>query len=228
MDLYLLIEDLRKLLASCLIYGAAFHIWSTLALLQFDSADDTTQEPSLDGRTSRTNEKDTNNKDHAEELDEDDSLFIPLSWPFLQPGKFYAKSDPEWQEFGKIHQDSKKIQSLQGTMGPKLILESRIPMLTCLDELAFIVKDNTLRSRRLSTLLGSPVELAIAWTGVQFPYRAPPQYCRLGYVSLHLSLCHFTDKWAVWRSMALEHRLSLSRWIMMRVVAFVVVYNLSL
>ena len=101
-------------------------------------------------------------------------------------------------------------------------------MLTCLDELAFIVKDNASRSKRLSTLLGSPVELAMAWTGVQFPYRAPPQFCRLGYVLINLLFCHFADKWAGWKSMALEHRLSLSRWTMTRAVAFIVLYSLSL
>ena len=117
----LLMDASRKLIGSCLIYGTAFHIWSSLVLLQFDSADTyTTYEPNPDRRTGPTNNKDANNKQHTEELDGHDSIFIPLSWPFLQPGKFYAKSDPEWQEFGKIHQDPQKIQALQGATSHKL------------------------------------------------------------------------------------------------------------
>ena len=39
---------------------------------------------------------------------------IPLSWPRRHEGKFYAPSDPEWQEFIKISRDRQKIQSLKG------------------------------------------------------------------------------------------------------------------
>lgn len=110
--MYLLIEARRNFLASALVYGAVFYIWSSHVLLQFDHADsETTKEPNQDRGT---DENDANNQYHTEELDEEDGFFIPLSLPFLRPGKFYAETDPEWQVFQKMSGDKQKIQLLKG------------------------------------------------------------------------------------------------------------------
>lgn len=45
---------------------------------------------------------------------DDYPIHIPLSWPRKKDGKFYAASDPEWQEFVKISKDREKLLSLKG------------------------------------------------------------------------------------------------------------------
>lgn len=59
------------------------------------------------------NESDIDTTGEMEDFDED-PIHIPLSWPRRHEGKFYAASDPEWQEFVKFARDHKKIRSLKG------------------------------------------------------------------------------------------------------------------
>lgn len=55
-----------------------------------------------------------NSTDRVEDSVDDYPIHIPLSWPRKKEGKFYAASDPEWQEFVKISKDRQKIKSLKG------------------------------------------------------------------------------------------------------------------
>jgi hypothetical protein len=114
-----------------------------------------------------------------DELGEEDGLFIPLTWSWLQEGELYTASDPEWQEFVTISKDRKKLQKLRGMFetgiigGPGFIDGS-------LDELAAIVLKSA--SESMSQILGSPLSLTGFWLVHQFPPRAPPEYLRSGYV----------------------------------------------
>lgn len=51
-----------------------------------------------------------------DELEEEDRVFIPLTWSWLEEGELYTASDPEWQEFVNISKDRKKLQKLRGTL----------------------------------------------------------------------------------------------------------------
>lgn len=102
----------------------AFHLWSSVVLLQLDDRDDddespesTQRRPSANNSGNRGDKTHVNNAHQTEEPEEedDDSVFIPLGWPRYRKGEFYAASDPEWQQFSKISRDSEKLQSLRGT-----------------------------------------------------------------------------------------------------------------
>jgi hypothetical protein len=51
-----------------------------------------------------------------QDLEEEDRVFIPLTWSWLEEGDLYTASDPEWQEFVTISKDRKKLQKLRGTL----------------------------------------------------------------------------------------------------------------
>ncbi|BCR90844.1 uncharacterized protein ACHE_60730A [Aspergillus chevalieri] len=155
---------IRKLFTAFLLYGTAFHLWSSFVLLQFDAApedDDSSRRPSMSEKYARANrnESDIDTTGEMEDFDED-PIHIPLSWPRRHEGKFYAASDPEWQEFVKFARDHKKIRSLK-------------------DELATIVLNNASRSSLLSHVLGQPLNITGFWLLHHFPSRAPPEYDRL-------------------------------------------------
>ena len=110
----------RRVFTAFLLYGTAFHLWSSFVLLQFDAApedDDVSRRPSMSEKHARTNknESDKDTTGDMEDFDED-PIHIPLSWPRRREGKFYAASDPEWQEFVKLARDHKKIRSLKGKL----------------------------------------------------------------------------------------------------------------
>lgn len=125
MLLHILTEYPRRLVTSCLLYGAAFHIWSSFVFVEYDDDDDTSQEPE-----NESNIQHYHNHQHIERNDEDEgdfnkdqllggldperTTFIPLSWPLLREGDYYAGSDPEWQEFVRISKDAQKIGKLKG------------------------------------------------------------------------------------------------------------------
>lgn len=115
---YLLWLSLRKIVSTCLLYGAAFHIWSSCVLLQLDDDDyDVDHLESSQGGNGVRPDNDKGHKNHAhraETINGEDTLFIPLGWPRLRKGDFYASSDPEWQQFVKISKDSRKLELLRG------------------------------------------------------------------------------------------------------------------
>lgn len=49
----------------------------------------------------------------AEEGDEE-SLFVPLSWPKRMPQQYYHQSDEEWQEFIKFSNDKERKKAIRG------------------------------------------------------------------------------------------------------------------
>lgn len=109
----------------------------------------------------------------------EDTFFIPLGWPRLRKGDFYALSDPEWQQFVKISQDSRKLELLRGEKGT--FFEICICSLFLLDELAAIVLQSASQSTQISHMLGNPLTLTGSWLVHHFPSRAPPAYERSGY-----------------------------------------------
>ncbi|KAL4943940.1 hypothetical protein BDV06DRAFT_188431 [Aspergillus oleicola] len=99
--------------------------------------------------------------------------FIPIGWPRLREGKFYAASDPEWKVFTQVSKDDKKLEALK-------------------DELASITLGEASQSSVLANLLGPPFKINRDWLHPQFPSRAPPVYCRSGLL--------FTDYGISWTS----------------------------
>lgn len=109
----------RRSLTTLVIYGAAFHLWSSFVLVQFDDASDraeTTQATDVTEKRRRDTsyENNVDSADRMEDSIDDYPIHIPLSWPRKKDGKFYAASDPEWQEFVKISKDREKLLSLKG------------------------------------------------------------------------------------------------------------------
>ncbi|KAE8348243.1 hypothetical protein BDV28DRAFT_101656 [Aspergillus coremiiformis] len=158
---------IRKLFTTLFLCNAAFHLWSSFVLLQFDDTlddVDATQEPS-----SQRGNVDENRGNGREETAESringgvdsDPIFIPLGWPQLREGELYAASDPEWQEFIKVSRDQEKLLSLK-------------------DELASIVRRHASQSKLLSHALGGPLTVTKFWLVHHFPSRAPPNYRRSG------------------------------------------------
>ncbi|KAJ5173978.1 uncharacterized protein N7500_001909 [Penicillium coprophilum] len=151
---------IRSFISKCLLYGTAFHLWSTFVLVRFDDDTDDEDIPpvakSLEtapGQTSRSGNI------TGKEVENEGALFIPLSWSRLQQGELYAASDPEWQEFVKVSKDRKKLQRLR-------------------DELAQLVLNHA--GRQMTHILGEPLSLTGFWLVHQFPTRAPPGYVRSG------------------------------------------------
>lgn len=109
---------LRKFLNTCVLYGVAYHIWSSFVLLQLDDrdSDDESREPSLrETRPRRVDRGYPENDSHEiEVMDEEDSIFLPLDRPRHRQGESYVFSDPEWQQFVKIAGDGEKMKSLKG------------------------------------------------------------------------------------------------------------------
>ncbi|KAJ5903738.1 hypothetical protein N7504_006121 [Penicillium tannophilum] len=152
---------LRSFFSKCLLYGAAYQLWSSFVLVRFD--DDTRE---IDASPESTPEATGLRRSpyRGEELLEDEEelgapLFVPLTWSWLEEGELYTASDPEWQEFVQISKDREKLKKLR-------------------DELAAIVRDSA--SGQLSQILGSPLSLTGFWLVHQFPHRAPPEYLRSG------------------------------------------------
>ncbi|OGM39967.1 hypothetical protein ABOM_011251 [Aspergillus bombycis] len=176
---------IRKFFTTFFIYGAAFHLWSSFVLLQFDNTlddSDATQE-ALPGKAgvgeNRKDETEGRLKNPASGTIDSDPVFIPLGWPRLHKGELYAASDPEWQEFVKTSRDREKLQYLR-------------------DELASIVQKDASQSEVLSRVLGGPLRVTGFWLVHHFPSRAPPDYGRSG--------LEFTDGGISWVSkpMSLE------------------------
>ncbi|CEO58517.1 hypothetical protein PMG11_03236 [Penicillium brasilianum] len=152
----------RSFLGKFILYGTAFHLWSSFVLVRFD--DDDTHDDQTAPETALENaslHRAAGGIDELtkEELKEEDRVFIPLTWSWLEEGDLYTASDPEWQEFVSISKDRKKLQKLR-------------------DELAAIVLKSA--SESMSQLLGSPLSLTGFWLVHQFPPRAPPEYLRSG------------------------------------------------
>ncbi|CAG7927107.1 unnamed protein product [Penicillium olsonii] len=148
----------RSFVSKCLLYGTAFHLWSTFVLVQFDDEDDD-DTPALARPEQTASHQRHEDAETLEKTVNEDALFIPLAWSRLQKGELYTTSDPEWQEFVRLSKDRKKLQNLR-------------------DELANIVL--TSAGDQMSNILGDPLALTGFWLVHQFPTRAPPGYVRSG------------------------------------------------
>ncbi|KAL4946953.1 hypothetical protein BDW69DRAFT_179386 [Aspergillus filifer] len=89
--------------------------------------------------------------------------FIPVGWPQKREGEFYTASDPEWKVYAQVKKDEKRLEALKG-------------------ELACIALGEASQSRLLADLLGSPFKIDQYWLRPYFPPRAPPIYCRSGFL----------------------------------------------
>jgi hypothetical protein len=91
--------SLRRILSTCVAYGVATLVWSSLVLNSFDMMGDV-------------------DKTYDEDGSKDDAMFIPLGWPRLRPGKYYAGGDPEWEMFREISNNPKYLAGLRGKNVP--------------------------------------------------------------------------------------------------------------
>lgn len=171
----------RSFLGKFILYGTAFHLWSSFVLVRFDDDDTQDNQTAPEAALENTSLHRTAGGDELteEELAEEDRVFIPLTWSWLEEGELYTASDPEWQEFVTISKDRKKLQKLRGMFewqysAVSAFIDGR------LDELAAIVLKSA--SESMSQILGSPLSLTGFWLVHQFPSRAPPEYLRSGYV----------------------------------------------
>ena len=87
--------NLRKVLFTCIAYGAATLAWSSLVLASLDVIRDIT-------------------RTYDEHGSKGDAVFIPFGWPHLKPGKYYAGDDPEWEMFREISNNPKYLAALRG------------------------------------------------------------------------------------------------------------------
>lgn len=108
----------RSFVGKFILYGTAFHLWSSFVLVRFD--DDDTQDDSVTHEAALENKSLHRGTGVIDELVEDeleeDRVFIPLTWSWLEEGELYTASDPEWQEFVTISKDRKKLQKLRGEL----------------------------------------------------------------------------------------------------------------
>ncbi|KAL4961919.1 uncharacterized protein BDV14DRAFT_179613 [Aspergillus stella-maris] len=95
--------------------------------------------------------------------------FIPVGWPRKREGDFYTASDPEWKVFAQVKKDEKRLEALKG-------------------ELASIALGEASQSSLLADLLGSPFKIDQYWLQPYFPPRAPPVYCRSGFLVTNLGV----------------------------------------
>lgn len=101
---------LRRLVTTCLLYGVAFHVWSSFILLRFDGASEDLDP--LEEMGVETGEDMSD--DEVNEVNEEDPIFIPIGWPRMRQGELYAPSDAEWQEFVKVARDKQRLHALRG------------------------------------------------------------------------------------------------------------------
>ncbi|KKK12634.1 hypothetical protein P175DRAFT_0512917 [Aspergillus ochraceoroseus IBT 24754] len=176
----------RRFFTTCLLYGAAIHIWSSFVLVKFDDPSHDTNN-SLerfpeDEQDERMQRKSAIDRDRRLSFDKgqsagSDSVFIPLSWPRLRDGDYYAASDPEWQTFIKIARDRERLKALK-------------------DELVSVVLGDASQSGLLLRMIGGPFTVTGSWLVHHFPSRAPPVYYRSG--------LELTDAGTSWVSKAMS------------------------
>jgi hypothetical protein len=117
--------QLRSFVTKALLYGTAFHLWSTFVLVRFDDDPDdadSSQELSPSQAAARRNLHGGGEPggSDVEEVEVESPLFIPLGWSWLQEGERYTAADPEWQQFVKISKDRPKLQKLRSEKTPFL------------------------------------------------------------------------------------------------------------
>lgn len=168
-------------MGKCLLYGAAFHLWSSFVLIRFDDDphdDESSTEKTIEANDSREPLRREQGKAGEEEEEDDDLLFIPLSWSRVEEEGVYSTSGPEWQEFCKMTGDKEKYKKLKSTSQIFQRSQAEPYLLHSIEELlAIILKTAT---EQMSPALGSPLALTADWLQPNFPARPPPGYMRSG------------------------------------------------
>lgn len=102
-------------------------------------------------------------EDDAEEDEfaDEDSTFIPMTWPTKLPRSFYKGSDPEWKEFVKVAKDKPRHKRLQ-------------------DELVQLVFTGARQHPRVGMAIGKDLKIGRYWLEISFPDGPPPEYVRSG------------------------------------------------
>lgn len=169
----------RRFASRVFFLGAAACTWNSFVSVQQDTTSRDVEFRSHPPDSS-THGDTRSNKTAKPHQSHSSPFFVPIGWRFLQGGKFYAASDPEWKTFVKISKDQKKIRELK-------------------DELASMVLTEASQSSLLSHMLGPPFTVSQQWLLHHFPPRAPPEYYQPG--------LEITDAWIswVWRPMSNEN-----------------------
>ena len=111
-------------------------------------------------------------EEQGEEEDEEElePIFIPLPFTTRQiDPPPYSGKDPEWREFIKASKDKDLQKKLR-------------------DNLAGIVAAVAGKSVLLTTRFGKDIKVRRLWVDVDYPYRPPPEFERVGYVPIVIPL----------------------------------------
>ena len=111
------------------------------------------------GEASVGNEQD----EDGPSIPDEDSFFIPLTWPKEAPRTFYKGSDPEWQEFVRVARDNPRSRRIQ-------------------QELLDIVYTTCKQQPGIQQRLGNDIKVGKFWLEVVFPDSPPPEYEQTGIV----------------------------------------------
>ncbi|KAL8695924.1 MAG: hypothetical protein Q9224_003070 [Gallowayella concinna] len=104
-------------------------------------------------------EKKDEGKESAQQ--EEDTIFIPLGYPYTLPQTFYKGSDPEWQSFVRLARNRKKCDALK-------------------NELTGLVGRYVGALPQMEKVLGKGNKPKKYWLDIDYPPGPPPQYERKG------------------------------------------------
>ncbi|KAK4997044.1 hypothetical protein LTR66_003470 [Elasticomyces elasticus] len=141
-----------KRLATFALYNSAFLAYWYYVLPSVDIE--------IDEEEAAKAEEELKNKTDAE-LDQEESLFIPMTWATKMPKTFYKGSDPEWQMFLKIAQDKKKLAEMR-------------------TQLTDIVFQGATSHPALAIHLGKDAAIGKHWLDHTFPDGPPQEHVRSG------------------------------------------------
>src|SRR5204863_8741127 len=131
--------NLRKVLFTCIAYGAATLAWSSLILASLDVIRDIT-------------------RTYDEHGSKGDAVFIPFGWPHLKPGKYYAGDVPEWEMFRQISINPKYLAAQRGEdIGGAIPIFGHSATHKRIDELVAIVLDVVSKEQHIHQLTGDPI-----------------------------------------------------------------------
>lgn len=148
------------------LYGGAAYAYLELVARFLDVQIEILEEDVADEKDET---KDREGKEVTEEVDvgegpfyaDEDSTFIPLTFPTKSPRAYYRGSDPEWQEFVKVARDKPRHKKIQ-------------------NELVQIVYTGCTQHPAISRQLGPEAKVGKYWLDISFPDGPPQEYERSG------------------------------------------------
>ncbi|KAL9056358.1 MAG: hypothetical protein Q9162_002949 [Coniocarpon cinnabarinum] len=93
--------------------------------------------------------------------DEDGGSFVPVQAPKQLPRQNYKQSDPEWQEFIKLSQDSSRQATVRHDLAEKLV-------------------KSVSAMKPLQQRLGKDIKWTKSWLDFTYPDKAAPEYIQRG------------------------------------------------